>query len=237
MRVAVRPTGEKGRRAVHVLIADPRVEAVGLLGTRPSNSAGGRLVAVALIGDNWDVLVLDAAVPDPEDLAQAVDAGIPVVLAGARPPDVTRGTFVEEAVPRGALLASLATLESERFDGRLVAAWTESGQALGRGVRVVFPDPLGALTGKVAAPPPHAPRGTYLAAPGARLPWQGLAVTHADHRRVGVADHAAFLEGLTLAAAALAFDSVPGPEHPGWAAALVRRAMEHGLVVASPEIG
>ena len=55
LRVAVRPTSDVGRRAVHVLLADPSVEAVGVLGTQPSHTAGGRLNrwSPRRVGTSW----------------------------------------------------------------------------------------------------------------------------------------------------------------------------------------
>ena len=58
MRVAVRPTSDVGRRVVHVLLADPSVDVVGVLGTQPSHTAGGRLQPAAS-EDGWDIVVLD----------------------------------------------------------------------------------------------------------------------------------------------------------------------------------
>jgi hypothetical protein len=216
VRVAVRPTGDLGRRAVHVLLADRAVEAVGVLGTQPSDTAGGRLQA-AVSEEGWDVLVLDT---DPE----SASARVPVV--GSANPELW-------------LLAALATTIAGRQESAtLSAAWTEPGPPLTAGTRVRFPDPVGPLLASAAAPPPRAPPGDYMVAPGAPEPWIGLSVSADGHRptgRVAVVEHAEFLRGVTLAAAAMAVVQTGGREATDFWRALIENARRRGIVVASPK--
>ncbi len=154
MRVAVRPTGDVGRRAVHVLLADPSVEVVGVLGTQPSHTAGGRLQAAAS-EDGWDILVLDT---DPGL------GSIPIPLIATATPGV---------------VASRCPGEDRRRDTASVStgAWTEPGSPLTAGTRVRFPDPVGALLAGPIEKPEEAPPGDYMLAPGAPEPWIGLSLS------------------------------------------------------------
>ncbi|HEX2369781.1 MAG TPA: hypothetical protein VHM94_11175 [Acidimicrobiia bacterium] len=213
MRVAVRPTDDVGRRAVHVLLADRTVEAVGLLGTQPSHTAGGRLQPVDS-AEGWDVLVLDA---DPN----GEETTIPVI--GSTKPELW-------------LLAALASTVG-REQAATVSAWTEPGSPLTAGTRVRFPDPVGPLLAVPAERPERALVGDYMRAPGAEEPWIGLSVTGNGGGlidRVAVVEHADFLRGVTLAAAAMATVQTGGWKAPGFWRALIEIARRRGLVMAAP---
>ena len=213
--MAVRPTSDVGRRAVHALLADPSVEAVGVLGTQPSHTAGGRLQPV-VSEDGWDVLVLDT---DSDSVSP-----IPVVAS---------------TQPELWLLTALASaIAGER--AVLTGAWTEPGSPLTSGTRVRFPDPVGALLAAPAERPERAPSGDYMLAPGAPEPWIGLSLWANGGGRVdrwAVVEHADFLRGITLAAAAMALVETGGWGKAEFWRALIEAARRRGIVVASPTRG
>ncbi len=117
-------------------------------------------------------------------------------------------------------------------------AWTEPGSPIRKGEPIPFPEPVGA---RWARPRQTEPGYAAFVAP-VPGPWAGAIarVTSATPggvvtRIVGVADLAAHLEALGLAAAALAIEVyAPGAHRPAWAAEpYLAAALGAGLDVAA----
>lgn len=178
---------------------------------------------------DWDVLVVAELTHRSEPIVdEALEASIPVVLAE----DLEDIDDIEEVsaplvvgVLEGSrLAAALASLAGDHEVLERQLAWTEPGKPLEEGIAVTFPDPIGALWAEHAdADDPQA----GLVAPTAGR-WRGLmaTLTFASDRGVdrtiyGIADDRSFLDGVLLAAAALAAAEgaypagVTGPADPG----------------------
>ena len=233
-------------RAGRVLLGDRDLVALGLIGREPSGT-DDRVEQVENLAD-YDVVMTDA--PDPGELVEtALEAGVNCVV-WADGHDIAE-EYGERFAEDGLVLLTGANVASglapslaahETAVGgtvmEVVIAWTEPGTPLRRGEPIPFPDPVGP---RWAAERPTESGYKAYAAPVSGE-WAGALarVTSAESggvviRIVGVADHAAHLEALSLAAAVLAIDLYsPGAHLPAFAAEVyLAKALEAGLGVAS----
>lgn len=211
MRVLVEATGEVGQRAANILLAEEDVEFIGVWNS-PATRRTARTGAASDV-DGFDIAVSDAEGPRPHLVAHCSVAGIPIVLwaddAGV-PPGASVAPIVTGANVGSALTAALLTHPSARpgTDEQVQEAWTEPGKPYRRGERLVFPDPVGVSVGR------RRERGRYVARRTDE--WAGAVVRVGPDeapRVVGVADHAAHLEALVLAATVLI--TAEGAYEPG----------------------
>jgi len=247
VRVALEQAGvEVGRRAARILLGERELTRLGLIGAKPSGK-DPRVHPVSDLAD-YDVVVTDA--PDALDLVEAaLEAAVSCVVWGDGPElEAEYGESFAEAnvtLLTGANLAaglapSLAVHEIAL--GGVVMdtsiAWTEPGTPLRRGEAISFPDPVGP---RWATERPSVHGFTAYAAPvegdwAAALARVTSAGTEGVVTRVvGVADLAAHLEALALAAAVMAIDLYsPGAHRPADAAEIyLAKALEAGLGVAT----
>jgi hypothetical protein len=247
MRIALDATGKIGARAARVLLAEPSVAALGLIGRR-STSGDPRVSTITNLA-GWDVLASDDTEQAERRYRQASDHGIPFVVPsdqGSLPPNPDIPVVVG-ANHRAGLAVSLASQECARHFSpmEVVVGWTEPGRPLRRGRPLVFPQPVGNLWAHEAQSTwPEAPTGTQFLAAPVEGPWAGLVarVTAAtsegvEVRTIGVADDAIFLGGIALAAAVLVAASGAYPiglNHPAAIApAYLDASLQAGLEVAT----
>lgn len=200
VKVAVDTGGEVGNRAVRVLLGERSVDYIGVLaGGVPDRKRSGPVKTL----DGYDVLMSDGASEVHGLLGKAAVAGIPFVLwhdlddhldsPGHVP--VIHGANVASALT--AALATHPTATSHRGDVVRIG-WTEPGKPLKRGEPMPFPDPIGNTWTKRRS------TGRFV---GFRDDEWGGAVVDIEgpsgRRIVGVADHAAYIEAITLASVAL----------------------------------
>jgi len=125
IRVAVDATTPVRLRAVSSLLADGRIERIGVMGTKPPVSWGDRAVAIGS-ADGWDVVVgIEPAPGQP-----SVSVGEEGTVSGAGPSGLTRAL-------------------ARRF-GLTTMAATSVGRPVHGGPRFGFPQPLGWLHGEPA---------------------------------------------------------------------------------------
>ncbi len=207
VRIALDQRSEVGTRAGRILLAEPDLELLGLVDRNPSDE-DDRLVRVLDLS-TYDVVVTDATDPS-EVLAAAAAAGVPAVTWVDRPvgsvPVASDAAVLVGANLGSGIAPSLAAHEAAGAgEGSPIdIVWTEPGRPLRRGHPSRFPDPVGPLWA--------AARGTSGTVRRFAAPTQGdwagavVHVTAAEHPReriVAVADHAAHLEALALAAGAM----------------------------------
>ncbi len=221
MKAALAPGGELIRRAGRVLLADSRIE---LLGVRHPQGDDPRLATADDLG-LFDVVVAEElGTPETQE---AWDRQIPIVTAAELvTPDP------HSLVTHGADLSGLAGALGELARMRAGAdhvqvAWTAPGRPLRSGTQVVFPQPIGALrcsrTGNTAVAPHDSEFAAILvAATGPKG-----TVTH------GVVDRQGFLDAICLAAAVFARAKGPGGPASRLGAGYVEEALAAGLSVAS----
>lgn len=201
MRVLVEATGEVGQRTAQVLLSQASVDFVGIL--RAAGAPRTKRSGPASGTDGYDIAITDSLGSPSGLIARCAVAGIPVV-AWADAPDVAPGRAVVPIVLGanvGSALPSalLAHPIAGSGDDPVTIAWTEPGKPTKRGDIVVFPDPVGRVAAKERSD------GALVATLDGD--WAGVVVhigDDDDRRIVGVADHAAYLEALVLAATALA---------------------------------
>jgi hypothetical protein len=217
VRIAIHHVDDVGLRAGRILLGERRLDALGVVGRRPNRSTDSRL---ELAGDlaGYDVLVSDD-VHDPwEQAGRALEAGVNCVLwydgdddtAALGPAFAERGrTLLTGANLANGIAPCLAFHETARSKEILdvSCAWTEPGRPLRRGEALPFPDPIGARWGR----PREGTAGVRRFVAPIDGEWAGAMarVTEGSPegvvvRVVGVADLAAHLEALALAAGALA---------------------------------
>jgi hypothetical protein len=249
VRIALNPTGDVGRRAGRILLAEMHLDALGIYGQRGAGTEDRRSMAITGLS-GFSVLVTDAT--DGLALAAiAAEDGLDCVLAGDAMPDEALAlrfaaagrTLVVAADLACGIAETLARHEMARteVDLAVTVAWTDSGKPLRRGEAVPFPDPVGALWGrKQARRPADAVPTTRLVA-HIEGPW-AAAMARVTGRRgervvesiVGVADHGNHLRALALAAGAVAVAEgsfTPGVHHPvdagdSYLAVLLRMGLE-----------
>lgn len=250
MKVAVEQAGsEVSLRAARIILAERDLTSLGLIGGNPKGK--DKRVHQATDLTEYDVVMTDAS--DPAELVEtALDAGVScVVWADGAELDAEYGerfadigaTLLTGANVASGLAPSLAAHETAR-GGEIMEvsiAWTEPGTPLRKGEAIPFPDPVGP---RWAAE--RDTEGGYKAYAAPLLGnWAGALarVTSAGTegvvtRVVGIADHAAHLEALALAAGVLAIDLYsPGAHRPAFAAEIyLAKALDAGLGVASYEM-
>jgi len=186
VKIAIHQTSTVAGRAASVLLAEPRLEYLGVLDQDPGN-ADPRLVRIEDLS-GWDVLISDTDTPSTI-LERAVTANIPLVLS-AELPGTAPIPFIADA---GLTMIARSLAHEYGPDVALVAA-TRSGDPLRKGDNVAFPPPVGPLRGL------KRPDGLLIAPTGGD--WGGVVVT-GPHGSLGVSDHAEFLAAIALAAAGL----------------------------------
>ncbi|NND04466.1 MAG: hypothetical protein HKN91_16950 [Acidimicrobiia bacterium] len=250
MKVAVEQAGtEVALRAARILLAERDLTSLGLIGGEPKTK--DERVHQATDLTEYNVVMTDA--PDPAELVEtSLDAGISCVVwtDGKDLEDeygkrfaASGATLLTGSNLASGLAPSLAAHETAR-GGEVMEvsiAWTEPGSPLRRGDAIPFPDPVGARWADE-----RETDGTYKAfAAPVSGDWAGALarVTSAGSegvvtRVVGVADHAAHLEALALAAGVLAIELYsPGAHRPADAAEIyLAKALDAGLGVASYEM-
>lgn len=210
MRVLLHAATEVGRRLEKVLLAESDIDYIGLW-KAPNRRTAKRTGPVTDV-DDFDVAVTDAPGPIGDLAARCAVGGIPLVVwvddpgvpPGSALIPIVAGANVGAALP-AALLTHPAARPEPGED--VVVAWTEPGTTPRRGELVAFPEPVGVVRATERGP------GAF-AAPRSDQ-WGGAVVRvgpEEEPRVVGVADHAAHLEALVLAATVLvAADGVYEP--------------------------
>jgi hypothetical protein len=238
MRIALHAVGETGTRAGLILLAERSLTALGIYGGGSLASDRRALRISALAG--FDLLVTDD--PDPGPLAAiAVEDGLSCVTTGAVAAAVaerfaTQGRTLLTGTDLRGLAATLAAHEAAGMEGpvRTNVAWTIPGKSLRRGLAVGFPDPVGARWGRSVPGGVEVPVGGSWAA--ASVTVTGRFAGKTVERLVGVADQRDHLEGLALAAGAIAVATggfAPGGHTPADApTAYLGAALGVGLGVA-----
>jgi hypothetical protein len=254
MRIALHAAGEAGRRASRVLLAERDLIALGLYGHPAAKSTEDRRMTAITDITGFDLLCTDTTV-DPLGFARiAAEEGISCVLAADVLPEAALAarfraagnTLLTGAGLASGIAESLAARELEYLDARprVRISWTEPGKPLGSGEAVPFPDPVGASWGR-KLPRDAADRVETIrvAAPiegewaAAVAEVSGTSDGAPVRRVIGVADHAAHLEALALAAgvAAVAAGAAgPGARRPAEIAAdYLAAALRMGMDVAA----
>lgn len=237
MRIALDHTSEIGVRTGRLLLGEPGLELLGIV-RRPVKDADARLKRVSDISE-FDTLVSDD--PDSSAVGEAALAGVPCVLRTDSLPDAIDvegfsallGANLVTGIGR-----SLVEQESALAGpgAEVIFAWTEAGKPRRRGEPLTFPEPIGARWGTRRT---SASRRIEVAAP-VDGEWAGIlvrTVTADTTRTIGIADLAAHLEAIALAAGAIVTASglVPIGVHRPEAVAndYLRAALQIGLGIAS----
>lgn len=174
MRIALSPGSDLASPVSRVLLADERVEALGV----PHPSAN-EPKTVPLTGFTADAVV--SFDPDHPYVTAAIEASTPVVSIDG-----------SAATLRGGLMV-LALAIANQFEPDTVSlvAWTEPGAPVRTGRTVSFPQPLGAALGAEAEA-------------GIRVPvsgsWAGALVERTDGSSISVVDDRRFLTSICVAA-------------------------------------
>jgi hypothetical protein len=234
MRVALDGTDEIAARTARVLFAERSVSHIGFM--QPGMMRLGTRTTDAGDLDTYDVIVSTGATPATDLIAQASVRGVPLVLWHDEP-KLHRGPstvpVVASANMGSALAPSLAHHPSITVTNSdtVTIAWTEPGKPYRRGEAITFPDPVGPVWARERT------RGHLVARTSDN--WSGAVVTvrgPGGERIVGVSDHGAHLEALTLATVALlTADGVYGPtigEASARGREVLAKAMEMELDVA-----
>ncbi len=223
-RVALHLSGGLGLRASRVLLAEAGIQ-VGFLSDDPGHEGTDSILSVA----GWDALaVSDVSEASDPHVKEALAFDIPVAV-GTHLPDgypVGDATVVTGAALGSGLAAALALSVSnpsgEPVDTQL--AWTVSGQPLGMGTPVTFPEPVGPLwAGRAESPLLRRPQVTCLVAPD-DSPWMAVVANvrgrsnGVANRTLGVVDDGNFLQAISISAALVAAARgayPPGVNNPG----------------------
>lgn len=229
MRVAVDTSTEVGNRSVRALLSEDRIDHIGVLNEDvPRRRRSGPMDDLA----SYDVLVSDGTSDLHRLVGQCSVAGVPLVLWRDLDPNLQGPTsvpVVHGANVATALTGALQTHPSARIteDDNVIVGWTEPGKPNRTGMALPFPDPTGSLWGtpRSAGTTPGSPEG-YVAFTDDE--WGGAVVEvngPSGRRIVGVSDHGAYIEAITLAGTAIVAAS--GHFEAGSSAASV--ASEHLL--------
>jgi hypothetical protein len=245
MRIALHAVGDAGRRAGRILLAEQDLAALGLYGYSGSPVADRRTMVIRDL-DGYDLLITDDADAASAFAGIALDDGLHCVLAtdhvapGLGDRYAAAGlTLLVGSGSVAAIASSLASHEVARTDtvGSVTVAWTVPGKPLHRGIAAAFPDPVGARWGRRVSSSPEAievPVSGEWA--GAMATITGRLDGETVQRIVGVADHRGHLDGIALAAGALAVAEgafAPGLQRPGDSPeAFLTAALRVGLGVA-----
>lgn len=196
----------------------------------------GARTAEAAELDTYDVIVSTGETPATDLVAQASVLGIPLVLWRDEP-NLHRGSstipVIASANVGSALAPSLAHHPSAGVTNSdtVTIAWTEPGTPFRRGEAVTFPDPVGPVWARERT------KGHLVARTSQN--WSGAVVRvrgPSGERIIGVSDHGAHLEAITLASVTLlaargAYDSRIG-EASAKGSEVLAKAMEMELDVA-----
>ena len=259
MKIAVHPIGEPCVRAGRILLAEQELTSLGFYLRSFPNPDDHRAGSISELAGS-DVVVTDET-SHPEHIAEdSAAAGVSCVLWSDLSTDRDAATeldslFMEAGCTLlvGAALgtgiaSALAAHEITRTDEalELTSAWTVPGRRLRKGEPLPFPAPVGPLWGRQVYDdddvPQTVPSRTFVAPvqgdwAGAMARLTGVLDDGIAQRVVGVADHAGHLEGLALAAGALAVAGgayPPGLQWPTVAAkAYLECALQAGLAVAT----
>ena len=201
MKVLVDATHEVGRRTARVLNAESAVDYIGLWHDHeaPRRPRSGPTTSV----EGYDIVVSDRLEHFENLIARAAVEGIPIVL-WVEGEDLASGP-TNAPVVTGANVGSALTVALQHHptaaitdDDTYTVAWTEPGAPLRNGHPVAFPDPVGMSWAKR--------RGDEGFVAFRNDQWGGAVVNvegPSGNRVIGVADHAAHLEALVLAATVL----------------------------------
>lgn len=240
MRLALHPTGEAGRRAGLILLAEAELVALGLYGYDGPRISDRRTMTIGGL-DGFDLLITDD--PEPTPIAAiAAEDGVHCVAAGEVSAEVAgyysaAGLTLLDGVGLAGLAATLAIHEAARVEdsAEVTAAWTVPGKPLRRGIAVGFPAPVGARWGRPTAGGIEVPIAGAWGAAAATV--RGRVDGSWTERLVGVADDRWHLEGITLAAGALVVARGLAPagrsQPPDVAGAFLSAALGVGLGVAT----
>lgn len=202
MRFALDIDSEVGQRAARIVLGDPRCDKLVLLnkGWLPDDDRVTQSRDIAGI----DVLISDGTTPLTNLIGRVSVAGVPLVVWK----ETAKSDFGPATVPIivGAnvgftLAEALLTHPSSQPNesDSVQVAWTEPGKPLTRGTPIAFPEPVGMVWTSERRP------RRFVAYRDDE--WAG-ATTMVDgpsgQRIVGVSDHGAHLEALTLTAVAFA---------------------------------
>jgi hypothetical protein len=226
MRIALHASGEIGRRAGRILLAERDLTALGLYG-HTGRTEDRRTMAIRDLS-GFAVLVTDETAPaDALGLAAiAAEDGLSAVLSidpGHVEPELAdrfrgRGTTLLTGAGLPGLAGSLARHEAARVDDEtgVMIAWTVPGSPLRSGEAVPFPEPVGACWGRKVEQTGAGDTTIYVEVP-IEGPWAAaMARVEAGRQRrriIGVADLAVHLEAIALAAGTLA--TITGALPPG----------------------
>ncbi len=201
MRIALDSATEVGARTGRVLLAEPSVTYLGLI-QPPAQRTGPRSGPAGDLS-YYTVIVSDGTTPANDLIARSSVYGIPLVLWFDEP-GLHRGPAAAPVVVGanvGSTLApalmhhpSAVVTESDA----VTIAWTEPGTPRRKGTAVAFPEPVGVVWATERS------AGKFVA--HRTDEWGGAVITASGpqgDRVIGVADHAAHLEALTLAAVTL----------------------------------
>jgi hypothetical protein len=201
MRVALDGTDEIAARTARVLFAERSVTHIGFM--QPGMVLLGERTTEAEDLDAYDVIVSTGGTLATDLVAQASVRGLPLVLWHDEP-GLHRGpstvAVVTSANVGSALAPSLVHHPSAGVtkSDTVAIAWTEPGNPYRKGVAITFPDPVGPVWARERT------SGHLVARTSEN--WSGAVVTvqgPGGERIVGVSDHGAHLEALTLAAVGL----------------------------------
>ncbi len=201
MRIALDGTDEIAARTARILFAESSVSHLGFLQSGLAN-LGDRTTRAEDI-ETYDVVVSTGETPVVDLIARASVGEVPLVLWSDEP-RLHRGSSTIPVVVGANLGSGLApalahhpSADVTNLD-EVVVAWTEPGKPYRRGEPVTFPEPVGPVWAHERAP------GRLVARTSGD--WAGAVATvtgaHGE-RIVGVSDHGAHLEALTLSAVAL----------------------------------
>jgi hypothetical protein len=201
MRIAIDGTDEIAARTARVLFAERSVTHIGYL--QPDMPRLGARTTAANELDTYDVIVSTGETRATDLLARASVGEVPLVLWHDEP-ELHRGPSVVPVVVSANVGSTLApslvhhpSAAVTRADS-VTIAWSEPGKPYRRGIAVTFPEPLGPVWARERS------KGHLVAR--TENNWSGAVVTvdgPSGERIVGVADHGAHLEALTLAAVTL----------------------------------
>jgi hypothetical protein len=201
MRIALDGTDDVAARTARVLFAEKSVTHIGFM--QPGMALLGSRTSRAEDLDTYDVIVSTGETFATDLIAQASVRGVPLVLWRDEP-QLHRGAstvpVVASANMGSTLAPSLVHHPSAAItkSDTVTIAWTEPGKPYRKGEAITFPDPVGPVWARERTP------GHLVARTSER--WSGALVkVHGPggERMVGVSDHGAHLEALTLAAVTL----------------------------------
>jgi len=218
MRIALHSVGDTGRRAGRILLSEKGLAALGLYGQSGGVTEDRKTTAITSL-DGYNPLVTDDEGDAGSFARIAAEEGVSCVLSVR--PDIDTDLFEAFATNGRTLLVgadlagiaeTLATheLAARGAASRITISWTVPGPTLGSGEAIPFPDPVGARWGRRQRVPRNQPARDPVETMRVECPvtgpWAGAMarVTGNGDRVVGIADDAAHLAGIALAAGALA---------------------------------